>query len=101
MMESFFVQLWSRLWSLMLGSYLGETLAKIEPIGDLIIANVDISPDGYTRMAALAGSTVNGELIVGQKGGAFAINVVNNLNESSIVQSTSIHWHGLFQRATS
>ncbi|KAK0462398.1 laccase lcc5 [Desarmillaria tabescens] len=81
--------------------YLCETLAEIGPVGDLIIANADVSPDGYTRMAALAGGTIVGELIVGQKGDDFAINVINNLDDSSIVQSTSIHWHGLFQRGTS
>ncbi len=50
------------LWSLTLASYLGETLAKIGPVGDLIIANAGVSPDGHTRMAALAGGTINGEL---------------------------------------
>ncbi|PBK73269.1 Cupredoxin [Armillaria solidipes] len=97
--SSFLVQL--LLWFLTLASYLGETSAKIGPVGDLVIANVDVSPDGYTRMAALAGGTIDGELIVGQKGDDFVINVINNLNDSSIVQSTSIHWHGLFQRGTS
>ncbi|KAK0448523.1 laccase [Armillaria borealis] len=99
MTKSSFSQL--SLWSLALASYLGETLVKIGPVGDLIITNADVGPDGYTRMAVLAGSTINGELIVGQKGDDFAINVINNLNDSSIVQSTSIHWHGLVQRGTS
>ncbi len=45
----------------MLALYLGETLAKIGPVGDLIIANADVSSDGYTRIAALANGTINGE----------------------------------------
>ncbi|KAK0475448.1 hypothetical protein IW261DRAFT_1595442 [Armillaria novae-zelandiae] len=79
------------LWSLKLASYLSETLAKIGPTGDLIIANPwPAAP-----------------LMDGQKyrtsdwGDNFSINVFNSLNDSSIRQSTSIHWHGLFQRGTS
>ncbi|KAK0225280.1 laccase lcc5 [Armillaria fumosa] len=99
MTKNSFLHLW--LWSLTLASYPDETLAKIRSAGDLIIANADVDPDDYTRMAALAGGTIKGDLIVGQKGDNFSINVVNNLNDSSIGQSTSIHWHGLFQRGTS
>ncbi|SJL18740.1 uncharacterized protein ARMOST_22340 [Armillaria ostoyae] len=90
--SSFLVQL--LLWFLTLASYLGETSAKIGPLWDLVIANVDVSPDGYTRMAAPS-------MASSSWGDDFVINVINNLNDSSIVQSTSIHWHGLFQRGTS
>ncbi|KAK0470307.1 laccase lcc5 [Desarmillaria tabescens] len=74
--------------------------AKIGPTGDLVIANSEIAPDGYSRVAALANGVLDGALISGNKGDIFQLNVVNNLSDDSILQSTSIHWHGLLQKGT-
>ncbi|KIL58885.1 multicopper oxidase [Amanita muscaria Koide BX008] len=41
-----------------------------------------------------------GPLIVGKKGDQFRINVVNLLNDTTMVTTTSIHWHGIFQQGT-
>ncbi|KAG1794524.1 multicopper oxidase-domain-containing protein, partial [Suillus variegatus] len=69
----------------------------IGPVSDLIIANGVVSPDGFTRSGVLAGGTHPGPTIVAQKGDTFKINVTNQLTNDSMLTSTSIHWHGLFQ----
>ncbi|KAI3601573.1 laccase, partial [Moniliophthora roreri] len=51
--------------------------ASIGPIADLVISNQDVSPDGFTRGAIVAGGDTIGPLIVGNK-----------------------HWHGFFQQST-
>ncbi len=43
--------------------------AKIGPTGDLVIANSEIAPDGYSRIAALANGVLDGALISGNKAG--------------------------------
>ncbi|KAF9256451.1 laccase B [Marasmius fiardii PR-910] len=79
--------------------------ANIGPVADLIIFNNNVSPDGFSRGAVLAGTSTSetstvGPLIVGKKGDQLKINVVNKLNDPSMRQSTSIHWHGFFQEHT-
>ncbi|KAG1849287.1 laccase [Suillus subalutaceus] len=87
----------------------------IGPVSDLVVANCDVSPDGFTRSAVLAGGTNPGPTIVAQKvasalhaqlfvdlmcikGDTFKINVTNQLSNESMLTSTSIHWHGLAQQ---
>lgn len=41
--------------------------AAIGPITDLEITNAEISPDGFSRQAVLAGGTFPGSLITGNK----------------------------------
>ncbi|KAJ7578490.1 laccase lcc5 [Mycena floridula] len=67
---------------------------------DLTIANVEVSPDGVNRSATVAGGGVVGTLITGNKGDNFQINVINNLNDDTMLLTTSIHWHGFFQAGT-
>ncbi|KAL0958598.1 hypothetical protein HGRIS_013939 [Hohenbuehelia grisea] len=72
---------------------------------DLYINNADVAPDGFDRSAVVAsklpsGGSVTGPLIRGYKGSVFEINVVNQLTDSSMLKSTSIHWHGFFQKKT-
>ncbi|KAI3603908.1 laccase [Moniliophthora roreri] len=74
--------------------------ASIGPIADLVISNQDVSPDGFTRGAIVAGGDTIGPLIVGNKNDNLQINVVNNLDDDTMLQSTSIHWHGFFQQST-
>ncbi|KAG2096667.1 laccase [Suillus cothurnatus] len=71
--------------------------ATIGPVSDLIVANSNVSPNGFARSAVLAGGTHPGPTIMAQKGDTFKINVTNQLSNESMLTSTSIHWHGLFQ----
>ncbi|KAG1810914.1 laccase [Suillus subaureus] len=70
----------------------------IGPVADLVIVNAQVSPDGFVKSAVLAGDTLPGPIITGQKGDTFKINVTNHLNDETMLTGTSIHWHGLFQR---
>ncbi|KAF7357251.1 Multicopper oxidase/laccase [Mycena sanguinolenta] len=82
----------------MLSGVLSDTLP---PITNLPIANKVLAPDGYSRNTALAGGTFPGPLIANTKDLPFAINVENQLTDPTMYLSTSIHWHGLFQKNTS
>ncbi|EDQ99886.1 laccase, multicopper oxidase, benzenediol:oxygen oxidorectuctase [Laccaria bicolor S238N-H82] len=80
--------------------------ASIGPTADLHIVNNNIQPDGFTRSAVLAGTsstvgTFPGPLISGAKGTTFFMNVVNHLTDTTMLTTTSIHWHGMFQHRTS
>ncbi|OCH92436.1 laccase 1 [Obba rivulosa] len=77
-------------------------LAAIGPVTDLVITDAFVTPDGPNlgREAVLAGGTFPGPLIQGNKGDNFQINVVNNLTNHTMLKTTSIHWHGLFQHGT-
>ncbi|KAF8994967.1 laccase 2 [Cyathus striatus] len=75
----------------------------IGPAANLYVGNKVISPDGFNRSAVLAGSTSSkltfpGPVIIGTKGSTFRINVIDQLTDTTMLRSTSIHWHGLFQR---
>ncbi|PPQ95564.1 hypothetical protein CVT26_008592 [Gymnopilus dilepis] len=80
--------------------------AAIGPSANLVIANKAISPDGFSRSAVLAGASSNslqfpGPLITGKKGDTFQLNVIDHLTDKTMLTSTSIHWHGLFQEKSS
>ncbi|KAG2118390.1 laccase [Suillus clintonianus] len=77
--------------------YLQIHAVTIGPVADLVVANAQVSPDGFIKSAVLAGGTLPGPIIVGQKGDTFKINVTNYLNDETMLTGTSIHWHGLFQ----
>ncbi|KAJ6454871.1 laccase, partial [Mycena sanguinolenta] len=70
----------------------------IGPIGVLPIVNAHIAPDGFRSV--LAGGTFPGPLIQANKGDTFAIDVVDHLTDNTMLQSTSIHWHGISQEGT-
>ncbi|KAG2095736.1 laccase [Suillus discolor] len=76
------------------------TSRSLGPSTDLTISNKVIAPDGFPRSTTLAGGTFPGPLIKANKGDHFAINVVNKLDDSFMLTSTSVHWHGLFQNGT-
>ncbi|KAM6492570.1 laccase, multicopper oxidase [Amanita muscaria] len=91
-----------RLSTAVLSSLLSLAYASIGPDTNLYIVNKVISPDGFSRDAVLAGGTAasasfTGPLIVGTKGCEFRLNVINQLNDTNMLTSTSIHWHGFFQ----
>ncbi|KAI0923673.1 laccase [Taiwanofungus camphoratus] len=75
-------------------------LAAVGPVTDLHIMNGDVEPDGYTRSAVLADGIFPGPLIRGYKGDNFRINVIDHLINKTMLTSTTIHWHGIFQRGT-
>ncbi|KAJ7159025.1 laccase 2 precursor [Mycena crocata] len=81
-------------------SLFSSTHAAIGPSTSLQIVNKQIAPDGYSRSSVLAGGTFPGPLIRGNKGDRFSINVQDRLTDTSMLVSTSIHWHGIFQKET-
>ncbi|KAF8334083.1 laccase 1 [Cantharellus anzutake] len=65
----------------------------------LNLVDANVIPDGFTRQAV----TVDGSfapLLTAQKDDIFQITVNNHLTNSTMLKSTSIHWHGLFQHRT-
>ncbi|KAG6889801.1 hypothetical protein C0992_004066 [Termitomyces sp. T32_za158] len=72
----------------------------VGPVADLPIVNAVIAPDGFNRRGVLAQGTFPGPIITGNKGDTFQLNVVNELTDVTMLKSTSIHWHGLFQKGT-
>ncbi|KAJ7607590.1 yellow laccase [Roridomyces roridus] len=76
------------------------TLAAIGPNTPLTISNKVISPDGFSRSSVLADGVFPGPLIRGNKGDTFQLNVIDHLTDSTMLKSTSIHWHGFFQAGT-
>jgi hypothetical protein len=66
------------------------SLAAIGPAGDLVITNIDAAPDGFNRRAISAGGGVTGTLVTATKGDQININVVNNLDDDTMLQATSI-----------
>ncbi|KAH7927346.1 laccase [Leucogyrophana mollusca] len=81
---------------------LGETPASvIGPVSELSIVNKVVSPDGFSRLATLAGGIFPGPLIKATKGDNFRLNVVNQLEDRSMPLVTSVHWHGIKQHESS
>ncbi|KAJ7167756.1 laccase-4 [Mycena filopes] len=66
-------------------------------IKTLQIANKNVNLDGFSRSAVLAGGTFPGTPILANKGDRMQINVVDALTDPTMLRSTSIHWHGIFQ----
>ncbi|KAJ3862206.1 laccase 1 [Lentinula novae-zelandiae] len=79
---------------------IGGALAAIGPVTDLHIVNSFIQPDGFNRSGVLAEGIFPGPLITGNKGDNFQINVIDELTNGTMLLSTSIHWHGFFQKTT-
>ncbi|KAJ6467735.1 laccase [Mycena sanguinolenta] len=77
---------------LVLSMLSGVLSTTLPPITNLTIANKVLAPDGYSRNTALAGGTFPGPLMANSK---------NQLTDPTMYLSTSIHWHGLFQKNTS
>ncbi|KIM73303.1 laccase [Piloderma croceum F 1598] len=86
--------------ALLILAFAFETFAAIGPVTDLHIRNAIISPDGFNRSAVLAEDVYPGPLITGKKGDRFRINVIDGLTDDTMLRSTSIHWHGIFQNGT-
>ncbi|KAJ7254808.1 yellow laccase [Mycena rebaudengoi] len=82
-------------------SAVASTYASIGPSASIPIVNKVIAPDGFTRSTVLAGGTFPGPVIRGKKGDRFLLNVEDRLTDNTMLKSTSIHWHGFFQKGTS
>nr|QOW95913.1 laccase GbLac_U30636 [Ganoderma boninense] len=74
--------------------------AGIGPVTDLVISNADVAPDGFTRAAVVVNGVVPGPLITGQVSDRFQLNVVDQMTNHTMLKTTSIHWHGFFQKGT-
>ncbi|KAF8999336.1 yellow laccase [Cyathus striatus] len=69
--------------------------ASIGPSANLYVGNKNISPDGFSRSAVLAGSSASsldfpGPLIVGNKGNTFRLNVVDQLTDTTMLRGTTL-----------
>ncbi|KAJ7247993.1 Cupredoxin, partial [Mycena rebaudengoi] len=74
---------------------------SIGPTADLTLTNGEVSPDGFARRAVLVNGQVPGPLIVANKGEELNLNVIDSLTNTTMLTSTSIHWHGFFQKNSS
>nr|AYR00606.1 laccase H [Lenzites betulinus] len=81
-------------------SLISSVLGAIGPVADLNISNADITPDGFTRAAVVVNGVFPGPLITGNKGDNFQLNVIDALTNATMLKTTTIHWHGLFQAGT-
>jgi len=77
-----------------------QSFASIGPVGNLLVSNAPIAPDGFVRDAVLGNGIFPGPLIQGHMGDTFQIQVTNALTNESMLTDTSIHWHGIFQQTT-
>ncbi|KAJ7055783.1 laccase [Mycena amicta] len=82
-------------------SLAAPALAAIGPTADITLVNAQVAPDGFTRSAVTANGVVPGPLITANVGDEFSLNVINELTDSTMLLSSSIHWHGFFQAGTS
>ncbi|KAJ3559926.1 hypothetical protein NM688_g36 [Phlebia brevispora] len=78
---------------------------SLGPVTDLHIVNKWTNLDGFGRYAVLAevssGTCYSGDLTASNlQGQGFKINVIDELTNTTMLTSTSIHWHGLFQHDT-
>ncbi|TFK21942.1 laccase 4 [Coprinopsis marcescibilis] len=65
--------------------------------GTLHVYNKYISPDGFNRSAIVVNGVHPSPLIKAKQGGTFSLNLVNEMKDPTMLRSTSVHWHGLFQ----
>ncbi|TBU49264.1 laccase [Dichomitus squalens] len=80
--------------------FAASAYAGIGPVTDLTITNADIAPDNFTRAAIVVNGVFPAPLITGNKGDRFQLNVVDQLTNHTMLKTTSIHWHGFFQKGT-
>ncbi|KAJ7229285.1 laccase 1 [Mycena rebaudengoi] len=79
-----------------------ENLASsMGPVGSLMVGNAHLSPDGFFRRTSVVNGQLPGPIISAEKGDQFVLTVINTLNDPTMVKSTSIHWHGIFQTQNS
>ncbi|KAJ2924904.1 hypothetical protein H1R20_g12176, partial [Candolleomyces eurysporus] len=72
----------------------------INPSDTITVSNIRVAPDGFDRPVIGVNGVHPSPLIKANKGDSFNLNVVNNLDDPTMLRSTSIHWHGIFQKGT-
>nr|UES62898.1 laccase 5 [Cyathus bulleri] len=87
---------------ILLGFYVLHTVcgASIKGHTTLEISSKFLAPDGFERSAVVVNGQHPGPLIKANKGDLFHVNVVNSLSNTTMLRSTSVHWHGIFQHGT-
>lgn len=85
-----------------LPTLLSSTLLFSQVLADaqsytLNIGNAYIAPDGFYRSTSVANGQFPGPLLSANKGDTMQVTVNNQLSDSRMRRSTSIHWHGIFQ----
>nr|GAT51440.1 laccase [Mycena chlorophos] len=75
--------------------------ATVGPTGEITLVNAFVAPDGFNRSAVTADGTVPGPLITANAGDEISINVIDALTDETMLLSSTIHWHGLFQMNSS
>ncbi|KAM5541434.1 hypothetical protein V8D89_004988 [Ganoderma adspersum] len=80
--------------------FAASAYAAIGPVTDLVISNANVAPDGFTRAAVVVNGIAPGPLITGNMGDRFQLNVVDQMTNHTMLKTTSIHWHGFFQKGT-
>ncbi|KAF7339242.1 Laccase 1 [Mycena venus] len=78
----------------------------IGPTADLHIVNANVSPDGFSRSFVISlnpffNGLLPGPTLRANKGDVFNLNVIDGLTDNTMLRSTSIHWHGFFQKNNS
>ncbi|KAF7344051.1 Laccase A [Mycena venus] len=82
-------------------SLISASSAGIGPTADITLVNAVVSPDGFSRSAVTANGITPGPIVTANKGDEFNLNVINALTDHTMLLSSSIHWHGFFQKNTS
>ncbi|PIL36360.1 transporter [Ganoderma sinense ZZ0214-1] len=77
-----------------------DVATQASNVAELIISNANVAPDGYTRAAIVVNGQSPGPLLSGNKGDRFSVNVVDQLTNSTMLKSTSMHFHGVDQIGT-
>nr|2QT6_A Chain A, Laccase [Lentinus tigrinus]2QT6_B Chain B, Laccase [Lentinus tigrinus] len=72
----------------------------VGPVADLTVTNANIVPDGFERAAIVVNNVFPAPLITGNMGDNFQLNLVNQMTNHTMLKTTSIHWHGFFQKGT-
>ncbi|KAF8521280.1 laccase [Hysterangium stoloniferum] len=62
------------------------------------IADGLVSPDGFQRSAVTVNNITPGPCITAQKGDSIMVNVSNRLADPLMRRSTTVHWHGIYQK---
>ncbi|KAF8623777.1 hypothetical protein AX15_006218 [Amanita polypyramis BW_CC] len=83
-------------WALILPALLTYTEAAVRRY-TLELNNDIVTPDGVAKRGVIVNHKLPGPLITANKYDQLQVKVINNLNDTTMAQGTSIHWHGIFQ----
>ncbi|KAF8515454.1 Cupredoxin [Gautieria morchelliformis] len=64
----------------------------------LDIGNALVAPDGFQRSAVTVNGNTPGPVLIASKGDKMIVNVTNSLSDPFMRRSTTVHWHGIYQR---